>query len=136
MVTLLVAIAVVLASQTPSPAPSRHVVVTSTVCGVLPQIVFARGSAQLPPGSDKTLAAIASTLDGNPSLQLVAVEANASAAEARDLHARQSLRTRRANAVRARLIAMGVAPVRLIARAGTGHDPDIDFIVLARADSP
>jgi outer membrane protein OmpA-like peptidoglycan-associated protein len=135
-VTTLVAIALVLATQAPNPPPSRHVVVSSTTCEILQPLVFARGSAQLPPGSDKLLAAIASTLDGNPSLRLVAVEGDVATADARDLHARQSLGLRRANAVRARLIAMGVAPTRLVARVGTSHDPVIEFVVLARVDSP
>jgi outer membrane protein OmpA-like peptidoglycan-associated protein len=134
--TWLVAIALALASGTQAAAPARHVVVTSTICGILPQIVFARGSAQLPTNSDETLAAIASTLDGNPSLRLVAIEGNVLAADAHDTRARETLALRRATAVRNRLIALGVAPARLIARAGTGHDPVIDFIVLARAAEP
>jgi outer membrane protein OmpA-like peptidoglycan-associated protein len=111
-------------------------VVSDTHCDILQPIAFARGSAQLSAASEATLSAIAETLDGNPSLRLVAIEANVSVADAPDLHARHALALRRATAVRARLLAMGVAPARLLARVGTSHDPVIEFIVLARASEP
>jgi outer membrane protein OmpA-like peptidoglycan-associated protein len=133
--TWVVAIALTLAS-TATPPPRRHVVVTDTTCEILQPLAFARGSVELDVGSEATLAAIAKTLDANPSLRLVAVEADVSLADARELSARHSLAMRRAVAVRDRLIALGVAPARLLARAGTGRDPGIQFVVLARGDTP
>lgn len=133
--TWVVAFALALAASSPSSPSKPHVVVTDTTCEILQPIAFERGSVQLRVGSDATLVAIAKTLDGNPSLRLIAVEAQVSPADAADLGARHSLAMRRAIAVRDRLIALGVAPTRLLARAGTGHDPVIEFVVLARGDT-
>lgn len=43
---------------------------------------------------------------------------------------------RRANLVRARLIALGVAPSRLIAQTANGTRPVIEFVILSRAGEP
>jgi outer membrane protein OmpA-like peptidoglycan-associated protein len=127
--TWLFALALVLGA-----APTaRRTVVTSTSVEIIEPLVFAPGSDRLPAGSDRMLGAIASTMDGNPSLRVVAIEAEVSPAEGRDAHARTALGLRRAAAVRARLIALGVAPARLVARAGTGPRAVIELVIVDRS---
>jgi outer membrane protein OmpA-like peptidoglycan-associated protein len=108
-------------------------IITSTSIEIYDPLVFAPGSDRLPLGADRTLAGIASTIDGNPSLVELAVEGQTVAADAPGSIARYLLGLRRANAVRARLIEMGVSPSRLVAEAGDGTQPAIAFIVLQRA---
>ena len=109
-------------------------VVTSTSIEIYVPLQFAPGSDRLPAGADKTLAAMAATIDGNPSLLVIAVEAQVVPGDGDNTFARELLGLRRANAVRDRLVAMGVAPSRLVAETSDGSKPVIEFVILERAN--
>ena len=116
------------------PPIGSRTIVTSTSIEIYVPLVFAPGSARLPDGADKTIAAIAATIDGNPSLLVLAVEAEVTPADG-DAFTRELVGLRRANAVRDRLVALGVSPSRLVAEVGAGEQRAIEFVVLQRADS-
>ncbi|HTR52283.1 MAG TPA: OmpA family protein [Kofleriaceae bacterium] len=115
------------------PSFGPRTIVTSTSIEILAPLRFAPGSTRLPAGADKTLAAIAATLDANPSLLAIAVEAEVTPADG-DAFARELVGLRRANAVRDRLVALGVSPSRLVAEVAAGEHRAIEFVVLDRAD--
>ncbi|HEY1556392.1 MAG TPA: OmpA family protein [Kofleriaceae bacterium] len=107
-------------------------IVTQSSIEVYDPVVFAPGSELLPAGADRTLAALASAIDGNPSLVQLAVEAQTTPADAPFPLARHVLGVRRADAVRTRLIALGVSPSRLVAETYDGTKATIAFVVLQR----
>ena len=116
--------------------PTKRVVVTTTEIEVYDPIAFPLGSDRLPAGCDKALAAIATTLDGNPSLRVVAVQADVTPRDGGNARARNALGLRRAAVVRARLIALGVAPQRLTVQVTAGDKPVIEMVVIERAEQP
>jgi outer membrane protein OmpA-like peptidoglycan-associated protein len=87
-------------------------VITETSIEILDPITFLPGSAALEPSSLRMLDAVARTLDGNPSIKLLAVQAfgvdTVAALQAR-------LGATRAQAVVDELVARGVARARLLA---------------------
>jgi outer membrane protein OmpA-like peptidoglycan-associated protein len=118
-------------------APQRgRVVVTETETTILDVVEFAPGTATLRASSRATLDAVADTLRGNPSIELVEVQS----------HTRDNslaVSEQRAAAVVAYLVAAGVEPTRLVAQ-GYGNTQPIDrdapakneriaFLILKRA---
>jgi outer membrane protein OmpA-like peptidoglycan-associated protein len=141
----LIAFALVLGSvallATRLPRAHGRVVVTETTTTILDVISFAPGTAALRPSSRATLDAVAATLDGNPSIELVEVQAHMRGDG--DAAAELELSQRRADAVVAYLVDAGVAPARLIAQ-GYGQTQPLDpsnlannervaFLILRRA---
>jgi len=101
-----------------SPREHGRVVVTDTETTILDVVEFAPGTATLRGTSSATLDAVAETLRGNPSIQLVEVQAHT-----RD--ASLELSQQRAEVVVAYLVAAGVEPARLVAQ-GYGDTQPID----------
>jgi flagellar motor protein MotB len=107
------------------------VVVTDTEIEILDQVSWA-GEAELTPTSHPILDAIASTLDGNPSIKLVEVEAHVANADAEKA---KEIGERRAKVVVDYLIAKGIAAERLTAKGvalpadGKEH---VEFVVAKR----
>jgi outer membrane protein OmpA-like peptidoglycan-associated protein len=87
---------------------------------VLEGLVFASGSAALPPGADALLEPFARELAAHPSLTL---DVRAYTDDRGDAAANRRLSERRAQAVRARLLGFGVAPERVRARGLGAADP-------------
>jgi len=92
-------------------------IVTSTTITILEDVKFAEDSAVVPPSAAGLLDAVAETLKGNPDLLKVEVQGHADGDEADPLPLSQA----RAEAVRALLLARGIAPGRLVAK-GVGDD--------------
>jgi outer membrane protein OmpA-like peptidoglycan-associated protein len=122
--------------------PDRgRVVVHKSHITILDKIYFARGAATIKPASRPIIGAIAVTLKGNPDVRAVEVQGHASPAEADGW----GLSARRAGAVRAALLSLGVT-TDLRARAyggtmpiaaGAGEERQsrnrrVEFIVLER----
>ncbi len=85
---------------------------------ILHSVSFSANSVDLSPRTVTILEAVAAVLRGQPAIQLIEVQGNASDEET----SAWSLALNRAATVRARLIAMGIAPERLRARSfGTTH---------------
>lgn len=113
------ALAVALASWGLRPAaeaveedePRGRVVVTETETTILDVVEFEPGTATIRAKSTAILDAVAATMQGNPSIELVEVQAHTCGAG--DEVANLALTQRRAEAVVAYLVAAGVAPVRL-----------------------
>lgn len=136
----IVAVASWLAAPASRDEPRGRVVVTDTQTTILDVVEFEPGTATLRASSMPTLDAVAATLQGNPSIQLVEVQAHLRPMRCRANHA---LSQRRADAVVAYLVAAGVAPARLVAQ-GYGDTQPIDvraprkneriaFLILKRA---
>jgi outer membrane protein OmpA-like peptidoglycan-associated protein len=119
-------------------APRRgRVVVTDTETTILDVVEFAPGTAALRESSRPTLDAVAETLRGNPSIELIEVQS----------HTRDhslAVSEQRAAVVVAYLVAAGVEPSRLVAQ-GYGDTQPIDraapaknermaFLILKRAN--
>lgn len=93
----------------PSSNKPKHVVTSETSIEILDPVSFTNG-AELAPKSHEILDAVASTLDGNPSIKLVEVEAHVVEG---DESARQQLADRRAQVIIDYLVGKGVAAARL-----------------------
>jgi outer membrane protein OmpA-like peptidoglycan-associated protein len=116
------------------PKPRR--VVTDTQIEILSPIRFVGVSAQVTPQSTRILDAIAETLEGNPSIRLMAVVAFGN-----DSHvAPRVLGELRARALVSELVRRGVSPTRLRAvgreRPDRGTDPGPELLILERAPAP
>ena len=104
-------------------ADEGHVVVTDTETTILDVVEFEPGTAMLRATSHPILDAVAATLEGNPSIELVEVQAHTRGTG--DEVANLELSQRRAAAVVAYLVDAGVAPARLEAQ-GYGDTQPID----------
>src|SRR4051812_2673707 len=118
-----------------------RVVVTETETTILDNIEFAPGTTVLQPSSMPIIQAIADTLNGNPSIQLVEVQSHTRGTG--DAAANLALSDQRAAIIVIHLVALGVAPERLAAQ-GYGDSQPIDpaspaknermsFVILQRA---
>jgi outer membrane protein OmpA-like peptidoglycan-associated protein len=126
----------------PANTPTRgRVVVTESETTILDVVEFDPGTATLRPTSEPILDAVAATLLGNPSIQLVEVQSHMSRLSARDVIF--TLSNQRAEAVVAYLVHAGVPASRLVAQ-GYGDSQPIDpaipannervsFLILARS---
>jgi outer membrane protein OmpA-like peptidoglycan-associated protein len=123
-----------------SPDPGR-VVVTDSETVVLDVVEFDAGTATLRSSSQPILDAVAATLLGNPSIELVEVQSHMSRIGDHDVNL--ALSNRRAQVVAAYLVNAGVPSSRLVAR-GYGDAQPIDpaipannermsFLILARS---
>lgn len=98
----------------PAEAPKGRVIVTETSTTILDVVEFAPGTAELRAHSHATLDAVAETLQGNPSIQLVEVQAHTRGDGGAE--ANLDLSQHRADAVMAYIVAKGVEPMRLTAQ--------------------
>jgi OmpA-OmpF porin, OOP family len=103
--------------------PEGRVVVTDTETTILDVVEFEPGTATLRATSQPILDAVAATLEGNPSIELVEVQSHTRGTG--DEIANLALSDRRAAAVVAYLVNAGVAPARLEAQ-GYGDTQPID----------
>jgi OOP family OmpA-OmpF porin len=104
--------------------PDRgRVVVTETNIEILDKIYFEYNKATIKPESFPILDAVASTLQGNPDIQLVEIQGHTDARGSADYNRRLS--DARSKSVRKYLIGKGVAADRLRAK-GFGEDELID----------
>ena len=106
-------------------APREHgrVVVTETETTILDVVEFAPRTATLRGTSSATLDAVAETLRGNPSIELVEVQSHMRSDGIAD--ANLDISQRRAEVVVAYLVAAGVEPGRLVAQ-GYGETQPLD----------
>jgi len=121
--------------------PRGRVVVTDTETEILDIVEFVPATATLRPRSFATLDAVAATLVGNPSIELVEVQAHTRGLG--DEAANLELTQQRANAVRAYLVTAGVESARLDAQgygdtqpldhAGSPNNERISFLILKRS---
>jgi outer membrane protein OmpA-like peptidoglycan-associated protein len=124
-----------------SNSPRGRVVVTDTQTEILDVVEFAPGTAALKPSSLPTLDAVAATMLGNPSIELVEVQAHTSGTG--DDAANLELSDRRATVVEAYLVQAGVEPARLesqgygntqpIERGVSAKNERISFLILQRS---
>jgi outer membrane protein OmpA-like peptidoglycan-associated protein len=140
-----IAIALALGSLVVLPAemPREHgrVVVTETETTILDVVEFVPGTATLRASSRPTLDAVADTMRGNPTIELIEVQSHMRdhGADTADL----DLTQRRAETVVAYLVAAGVEPARLTAqgygdtqpldRAAPAKNERVAFLILKRA---
>jgi outer membrane protein OmpA-like peptidoglycan-associated protein len=142
--TFVLALALALASSVAlvtESAPRGRVVVTDTETEILDVVEFAPGTATLRPRSLPTLDAVAATLCGNPSIELVEVQSHTGGVG--DETANLALSEQRAAAVVKYLVAAGVEPARLspqgygdtepIARDAPAKNERVDFLILKRS---
>ena len=131
------------------PAKSTHagrVVVTDTETTILDVVEFYPGTATLEPSSLPTLDAVAATLIGNPSIELVEVQSHTRAdiqAESKEGGDNLSLSQQRAEVIVEYLVHAGVGPERLVAhgygdsqpidRAAPAKNERVSFLILKRA---
>ena len=123
------------------PAPRGRVIVTDTETEILDVVEFAPGTATLRPRSLPTLDAVAATLCGNPSIELVEVQSHTGGVG--DETANQALTEQRAAAVVAYLVAAGVEPARLspqgygdtqpLARGEPAKNERVAFLIFKRS---
>jgi len=115
--------------------PDGRIVVTDTTIELLPDIKFDGLTANVVPAGIKTLDAIAATLDGNPSILVVEVQAFGNDGDPRY---QQVIGEQRARAIVDYLVKKGVAPKRLrsrgIAAPRPGQDSRPVFEILQRAE--
>lgn len=133
LLVLTLAVAPLMASPLEQPG---HVVVTDTETTILDVIEFDPGTATLRPNSLPTLDAVAATLIGNPSIELVEVQSHTAGVD-------QALSDQRAATVVAYLVRAGVEPARLLAEGYSNTQPldpavpakneRIAFLILKRA---
>jgi outer membrane protein OmpA-like peptidoglycan-associated protein len=126
------------------PAKRGRVVVTDTETTILDVVRFEPGTATLCHSSRATLDAVAATLLGNPSIELVEVQSHTSGIG--DAVANQTLSEQRATAVLEYLVAAGVEPSRLVAqgygdtqpidRAAPDKNERMSFLILRRSPDP
>ena len=107
----------------PTESKPERTVITTTKIEILDKISFTEG-ATLAETSNPILKAIATTLDGNPEIQLLGVQAHAP-----DL----DLAKRRTQAIMDALIERGVAGLRLESQPIASDRDVVEFIVLRRA---
>lgn len=114
--------------------PEGRIVVTDTQVEILPAIRFDGLTTNVVAEGEKTLDAIAATLDGNPSIRVVEVQGFG---DDGDPKYQQVIGLQRARAIVAQLIKRGIDPKRLrsrgIARPPTGQDNRPVFEILERA---
>ena len=114
--------------------PRRGKVVTDTHVEILDPIKFLPGSATLDPTSTRIIDAIASTLTGNPSIKLVAVQAFGADALTKF---QAQLGADRAQVIVDALIARGVERKRLVAEGDAqppaGYPNAPVFLILERS---
>ena len=109
---------------------------------ILESIAFDRGSDRVRPATQPIIAAIASTLAGNPQITQIAIEGHAVSGERSHNHASSDmLALARANALLDALVARGVDRRRLTMRsvvdaAETPGGHSVSFRVLATTDGP
>jgi outer membrane protein OmpA-like peptidoglycan-associated protein len=110
-------------------------VVTDTQIEILPAIKFEGLTAQVVPEAHKSLDAIASTLEGNPSILVVEVQAFGGDG---DPKYQQVIGEQRARAIVEYLVQRGVSPKRLrsrgVAQAPVGQDNRPVFEILLRKE--
>jgi len=104
------------------PAKKKRVVVTETKVELLPEITFAEGTT-LAENAYATIEATATTLTGNPDIELVAVTALAES---------QELSGQRGRVVMDELIKRGVAAERLKNQPKVGPEA-VEFRILRRS---
>ena len=110
--------------------PQRgRVVVTETTTTILDVVEFSPGTATLCASSRPTLDAVAETLRGNPSIELLEVQSHMR--DTGDDAASLALSEQRAAVVMAYLVAAGVEQTRLVAQ-GYGDAQPIDRTVPAK----
>lgn len=129
---LVLALALATASwlaRSTEPEPHGRVVVTDTETTILDVVEFVPGTATMRPASLPLIDAVAETLRGNPSIELVEVQAHTSGVG--DARVNLELSQRRAAAIVASLVAAGIAPTRLVAQ-GYGDTLPIDRAVPAK----
>ncbi|HEY5938111.1 MAG TPA: OmpA family protein [Kofleriaceae bacterium] len=102
---------ITVAPDAPPPEPRGRTVVTETSIELLDPIGFVGNTAEVDPSSERIIAAIAETLNGNPSILLVQVRGHSDSTGHPAVRA--ELAGRRAQAVLEQLVAQGVAPDRL-----------------------
>jgi len=117
-----------------------RVVVTDSETTILDVVRFAPGTATLCTRSRPTLDAVADTLRGNPSIELVEVQSHTSGLG--DGTANQALSEQRAAAIVKYLVDAGVEPSRLVAkgygdtepidRASPAKNERVSFVILRR----
>jgi outer membrane protein OmpA-like peptidoglycan-associated protein len=112
------------------PQPRGRVVVTETETTILDVVEFVPGTTTLRGTSSATLDAVAETLRGNPSIELVEVQSHMRSAATGD--ADLELSQRRAEAVVSYLVAAGIEPARLTAQ-GYGDTQPLDAKVMTAA---
>src|SRR5262245_17035422 len=96
------------------PEPRARIVVTDTTTEILDAIAFSPDTNRLDARSLLTLDAVAATLRGNPSIELVEVQSHSKGAG--DATANLTLTQQRAAVVVQYLVDAGVAPERLTAQ--------------------
>ena len=127
----------------PAEPPARgRVVVTDTETTILDVIEFAPGTAALKPASRPTLDAVAETLRGNPSIELVEVQSHTRGTG--ESTPNYELSQQRADAIVAYLVAAGIAPSRLTAqgygdtqpldRSAPAKNERVSFLILERTE--
>lgn len=123
--------------------PDRgRVIVTETSIEILDKLYFRRGSADLQAASLPIVDAMATTLQGNPSIRAVELQGHTSDDEtsAWDLSGRRALAVRSAlesRGVQTRLVARPFGPTQPV-RTGTteearAHNRRVEFLILERA---
>ncbi len=126
----------------PAEPPARgRVVVTETSTTILDVVEFVPGTATLRPTSHPILDAIAATLSGNPSIELVEVQSHTRGSG--DSAANLALSDQRAVVVMTYLQNAGVASSRLVAqgygdtqpidRAAPAKNERMSFLILRRS---
>jgi outer membrane protein OmpA-like peptidoglycan-associated protein len=121
--------------------PPGRVVVTETSTTILDVVEFVPGTATLRASSTPILDAVAETLIGNPSIELVEVQSHTCGVG--DDDANLTLTDQRAVEVVAYLVNAGVSPSRLVAqgygdtqpldRAGSAKNERMAFLILKRS---
>jgi outer membrane protein OmpA-like peptidoglycan-associated protein len=122
-------------ARKPEAERTGRVVVTETSVRILPPIKFDGLTANVELEGLETLDAVAATLDGNPNILLVEVQAFGADG---DPHYQQVIGEQRAKGIVDYLIKKGVAPGRLrfqgIAKPAPGHGNQPNFVILQRAE--
>lgn len=121
-------------SRKPETEKTGRVVVTETDVRILPPIKFDGLTANVELEGLETLDAVAATLDGNPSILLVEVQAFGADGDPRY---QQVIGEKRAKGIVDYLVKKGVAPGRLrfqgIAKPAPGQSNQPIFLILQRA---
>jgi outer membrane protein OmpA-like peptidoglycan-associated protein len=111
------------------PSARGRVVVTETETTILDTVEFVPGTARMRPSAQPILDAVVATLQGNPSIELVEVQAHTSGIG--DSLTNLALSDERAGAVMRYLVHAGIAPARLVSQ-GYGDTQPIDRAVLGK----
>jgi outer membrane protein OmpA-like peptidoglycan-associated protein len=120
-------------AATAPPAPPRVVIVCND-CNArpIPQIHFSYASAVIPADAEIVLREVVETMKAHPEIKVVAIEGHADLDEGKRITS--DISRRRAEAVRDRLIAKGVAPARLVVEANGSAKPlDNNATIAGRA---